>query len=110
MRSAQRTLLRGFECIREMFDQRYSFAVRPGDGDHVEAGRVLEEIMPPTIRGRRPRQAALLVMVDRFGRMSGVLGTAGFHFHENYCPAFDCDDVDLAEVIAMAHRNDDVAL
>ena len=69
----------------------------PGDGDDVEAGRVLEKAVRLEIGERGLRHSPLFEVVDCVGGMAGVGRAASLHFDEDDGAAVDRDDIELAQ-------------
>ena len=69
----------------------------PGHGHNVEAGRVIEQFMPPQIREGHAREAPLLVAIDGFGRMPCFLRGPRLHFDENDRATVHGHDIELAQ-------------
>ena len=65
--------------------------------------------MPLHVRERQPRQPPLLGFIDGVGRMAGVVAGAGLDLDEDDRAAIDGDQVELADVVAMAAGDDHVA-
>ena len=72
----------------------------PRDRHHVEAALRFQEIVPLQVGERQPRQPPLLGVIDRIGRMSGLLRGAGLHLDEDDRAAVDGDQVELADLAA----------
>ena len=63
----------------------------------IEAGRVIEQFMPPQIREGHAREAPLLVAIDGFGRMPCFLRGPRLHFDENDRATVHGHDIELAQ-------------
>jgi hypothetical protein len=81
----------------------------PGDGDDVEAGAAFEQVVALHVGKGEAREAALLGFIDGIGRVAGVVCRARFDFDEDDGAAIDGNEVELADVIAVAAGEDDVA-
>src|SRR5262245_52690379 len=69
--------------ILEMFDPRTLCTVRTRHRDDIKSRAALEQVMSLQIGQRQPRHPPLLLVVDRFGGMTGVVAGAGLHFDED---------------------------
>src|SRR2546429_556414 len=98
----------GFERAFEMLDRRPATR-RPGDSDDVETGTAFEQVVPLHVGESEARQPSLLGFIDGVGRMTGVVRGACLDLDEDHRAAIDGDKIKLADVIAMAASDDDVA-
>ena len=81
----------------------------PGHGHHVEAGRVFQQIVPLQVSERQPSEPPLLLGIDRFSRMAGLVRAAGFDLDEDDRAAIDGHQVQFAQPAAVSTGDDLIA-
>lgn len=104
----------GGEGVADVLDGWRAFAFGPGEGDHVETGRVLQQAVQLEIGECRVSHALLPPVVHRFGRESCGVGGACFHFDEDHGTAavstvVDGDDVEFADTQIYLPADDLIA-
>ncbi len=98
----------GFESVLEVLDGGAA-TVGPSDGDDVETGGTLKQVVALHIGERQARQSLLLSFIDGIGRVAGVVRRSRFHLDEDDRAAIDGYKIKLADVIAVAAGENDVA-
>src|SRR3954466_8017911 len=84
----------GLESLTMVLDVGFAPAGRPGDDQHVEAGRLPQEVPPPQELQGGVGQLALLALVDGLGGAARVLALGGAHLDEDDGAAVQRDEVD----------------
>ena len=90
----------------KVLDGRFATPGGPGNGHYIKAGRIIQQAMPTQIADGQSRHPPLLVVVDRVGRMTGILRTARFDFDENHRSPVDHHQIQLAQRPATSAGHD----
>lgn len=100
---------RRFESVANVLDDGAAPAGRPSDGDDVESGRVLEQVVSLQKSQCAPGDMLLFLQIDRLGRMAGSMRAAGLDLDEDDRSAVDGDQIQLTQRVAIAAPHDLVA-
>src|SRR5262245_48928323 len=73
----------GLEGLTVMFDLGFAPPCRPRQDQHVESGRLIEQVPPPQEVQGGVGQLPLLAVVDRFGCLRSVGARSGSHLDEH---------------------------
>lgn len=101
-----------FEGGRIMFDSRGLRLVSgPPDGDDIKSAATVEQLVAMQISQCGTGHASLLVLINAFGRMTGLQRSERFDFdeREQSTASIGDDQVDLAAAIRFTVRDNRVA-
>lgn len=80
-----------------MLDHRSPRVSGPSNGDHIEAGRVIQKAVGFQISQRGLCHPPLFAFIDCFRRMASVQRAARFHLDEHDRTTVDGNDIQLAK-------------
>src|SRR5437899_2907689 len=83
--------------VRKMSYHRLRLAGGPAERQHIEARRTIRQSFQLQVIEREPREALLLLGIDREGRLAWIVGFRRTHLDEDDRLAVNGNDVDFAE-------------